>query len=359
MSSKPAIITYYDYTFLHYAGFFLAGLQVVLAERGIRLKVAKQTPPFFHEQDMKQAGRVNLNGFAVFRFEQADRSFYFCIDMGDDNGSYYKGYACSLPLLRHVDYYFKVNYNYSLLAANESWAAFTEKIFPLEPFFPILPQSLLSFLPPLLPVRQVGWRNVHILKRLKYMRTMPTLAEMRQLRQTSRDLDLFFVVGYYPDPDHDPHNEFRLRLIRLLRQENLNAVTGFVHYTALPPEYAPYALKPFSLPVYLRNLARSRVAVYVRGMHDCLSFKLGQMLCLGKPIVGQTLANNADRLYRLPHFSEQFVCDNPERIVEGVRELLGSPDRMAELSQSNATVFDSELSPSVVVERMLDRMCLK
>ena len=80
------------------------------------------------------------------------------------------------------------------------------------------------------------------------------------------------------------------------------------------------------------------------------------MLLLGKPIIGQRLLNNAENLLKNPYFSEQFAFDDPESIVQEIVKLIRDPERQRILGESNARIFDSELSPKATVSEILNNL---
>lgn len=189
---------------------------------------------------------------------------------------------------------------------------------------------------------------------------MMPLSNFRSLRDNEQSLDIFFVVHYYPEEIHASFNEFRYKIIRGLSQrDDLNVIVGFASKEPLPGKYEQLRVDPYTFHDYFQNFARTRLGIYVRGVHDCLSFKLGQLLAMGKPIIGQTLYNNKEELYRYSHFAEQFAFNNPVRIVEEAADLLYDPMRLQELGQSNAHVFDSHLDPTHTTADMLHRVLSK
>jgi len=107
---------------------------------------------------------------------------------------------------------------------------------------------------------------------------------------------------------------------------------------------------------YFRHLARSKVAIYVRGPHDGISSKLGQLLAMGKPIIGQTISNNKELYYQNPFFKEQFAYDDPEEIAGNVNELLKNPEKAALYAKANANTFDTKFSPEITVSNFIERL---
>jgi hypothetical protein len=102
--------------------------------------------------------------------------------------------------------------------------------------------------------------------------------------------------------------------------------------------------------------ARSRVGVYVRGNHDCLAFKFGELMAMGKPIVGETLMNNRENMYAYDRFDEQFAFDDPQELVERVIYLLEHPAELHELREINTATFENHFAPNPLVKNILDQI---
>jgi hypothetical protein len=186
---------------------------------------------------------------------------------------------------------------------------------------------------------------------------MLSLAELRQLRQTPKDIDVFFAVAYYQKQSHSSIAEARREIVeRLIDHPQINAFAGLVSHEPLPSKLARLQIDRFDERTYLTNIARSKMAIYVRGPHECHSFKLGELLAMAKPIVGQTILNNPEELYAYPHFSEQYAFDNPQQIVDQVANLLEQPTKVEELARSNGQVFDTHMTPAAVMERVLKQI---
>ena len=141
--------------------------------------------------------------------------------------------------------------------------------------------------------------------------------------------------------------------------ENLvktNTILGFASRDKLPEKYQCFKQPFYEMRTYYRHLARSKVAVYVRGPHDGISSKLGQYLVLGKPVIGQTIHNNKELYYQNPYFDEQFVYDEPEDIARHVHELLQKPEKAASLAKANANTFDTKFSPEITVSKIIEKL---
>ncbi|WP_036504808.1 hypothetical protein, partial [Nitrosococcus oceani] len=76
---------------------------------------------------------------ALFKFQQGNHEWYFCIDTHDVNSvnvaNHSGGYH--LPLLQGVDVYFKVNHNPDQIEYTPILKDFRKKILSVSQFFPI------------------------------------------------------------------------------------------------------------------------------------------------------------------------------------------------------------------------------
>ena len=106
----------------------------------------------------------------------------------------------------------------------------------------------------------------------------------------------------------------------------------------------------------MKNLARARVGIYVRGTHNCISFKLGELLALGLPIVGQPIANNRKIFYADSEWSKQFRFETVDEIITEVRRLLKSPSELTKLGEMNRRIFDNQFAPKAVVADILRKV---
>lgn len=346
-------ITYHDVADLQYGSFYLEGLMQEQRRYGYRLRITHATPPDLSDVMSADEWRAFVDSVSLFSVVDGRDAYLFCVDNRDsavvDSG---RGYV--LPLLDIVRYYFKVNYNRTVVEADPRLARHAAKIVPVPPSFSLRPHARRSLLPLRRPDPRNGWTWQKSRRRLRQLRQLPTLDWLRTLRDHPRDLDVFFVVAYYAQDHHAVTNRHRVDLVRRLREHpHINAFTGVVSSVPLPAELAALQVPPLSYGEYLTNLARARLAIYVRGAHDCLSFKLPEYLALGKPIIGERLANNVEMLYACPHFCTQFAHDEPAGLVDTAAAWLATPARLDELSAANARTFDEELSPVHGARRIL------
>src|SRR5262249_53089247 len=100
------------------------------------------------------------------------------------------------------------------------------------------------------------------------------------------------------------------------------------------------------LPDLLKLYATSKIAVYVRGLHDCLSFKLGQYLALGMPVAGQTILLDNRFVRCMPQFETQFSGTTPDEIVHSVKAALDAPvETRSAMGLANLEYFRDHVSP--------------
>ena len=238
---------------------------------------------------------------------------------------------------------------------------YKEKILPALPFFAVKSQKFLSYLPRLLPNRSVQWTFSDSIRRLKMLRSMLPIEEIIDMRDEKKQHDIFFVVTYYHEDVHIPDNEYRYQIMEELKKHpDIKSLVGFISYKKIPEKkYADLQVDAYPLKEYLRCLARSRVSIYVRGLHNCLSFKFNQLLLLGLPVIGQTLSNNQENLMENKYFNEQFAFDDPKEIVDEIARLVTNPERQKMIGESNKQVFEDKFTPKHVVEDVLKQMAIR
>ncbi len=356
--SREARITYYDLDRIDRTSFYLTGFLRNQKKYGYKFVVKRSAPSFLQAPSVAGEWLKFLFAVGLFACRLGGEEFYFCIDRSDHStNKMNEGFL--LPLLRKVKYYFKVNYNREAIDADPSLLEFRNKIIPIAPSFPIRMPSVLPFLPRVIPSREMSWTVKKAKERLRHLTQIPSLEDYRRWRQIKPDIDVFFVLYHYWQPHHSELSEFRYRIMRELnKRRDINAVIGFVSDGKLPEKYASLRHEPYGTRDYLLRLARSKVAIYVRGPHDGISSKFGQLLALGKPIIGQSIRNNKELLYGNEHFDKQFIYDDPREIVEQVDGLLQQPGNLALLADSNARTFDTQLAPEIsiagIIELVLD-----
>jgi hypothetical protein len=345
MPASDLTITYYDFANIYYASFFLTGFMENADAMGYRFVVSKKVPAVLRDQPVGQGWEKILFNMCLFKVSRAQEEFFFCVDTRDQSDMT-RGMGYHFPLLEKVRSYFKVNFNPVALDQDPTLGRFRDKIVPVPLFFPLRMPRLIDFRPRLVPCRTLNWDLADIKRRIRALYDLLSVEEMRQFRNTQRDIHIFFVTTYYEQKHHAPEMEFRLQIMKEIRKiTGINSVLGFTSGTELPEQYREFAYSQSDTRGYLSKVARSKVAIYVRGLHNCQSFKLGQLLFMGLPIVGQSIPNNAELLYANPYFSEQFAYDDPKTIVQKAAELLDQPETLASYGSSNAAIMDTRYTP--------------
>jgi hypothetical protein len=323
-----------------------------------RFVVTRRIPSLLKHPSMSGEWVNILFNMCLFKISLPNENYYICIDTRDQNNTR-TGMGYHLPLLKEVKYYFKVNYNTDEVENDPILKKYSEKIMPIPLFFPIKMPSLIDFRPRLLPCRFINWKTTNIKGRIRALYDLLSLEEMVQYRNTKKDLDLFFVTTYYNQKHHAPAMEFRYQIMKEIKNnKDINSVIGFTNYKDLPKEYSAFKFNQSDTRHYLNNVSRAKVAIYVRGLHNCLSFKLGQLLCMGMPIIGQSIVNNKSILYSNLYFKEQFAYDDPCLIVQKAIELLNQPEKMSILGKANAETIDSKYTPNKIIADILMQMSI-
>ena len=348
------VIEHFDFSYLESSGFYIDGFRARAAQRGYRFVLSRGRPPRDFPEllskdpvERHEIGTVNL-----FRASTTDGDFFFCIDGRDRNDEY------RLRFLERCRYYFKANYNEAVVNGRPELCAFRSRIFAAAPGFPVRPRGLSSYLPRPV-VGADGWSesirlfrdHARVLKR-----KTPSVNEFRAMRAATKTRDVVFVVPYYNQTHHQEFNEFRYEIMKALQSlPGADACVGFVGQV-VPGKYAEFHVPYVTLGEHMRRTASSRVLVYVRGVHNCISYKFGEMLALGIPIVGQTLFNNTGTLLRYPFFDRQFAYDDPSAIAREVQTLLSDPQQQRLIAEANARTFDQFLGPEAAADGCLNVM---
>jgi len=362
-------VTYYDVSTLPYMSAFVSGLKQLSRQIGFEFRVSRALPDFMREAQFEvsrsfiektgfnDAQEVALNCTGLFQAHlNGGDAFYFCIDASDHaecfktaDGVYY-GYH--IPLLEKARLYFKVNFNKKALVGVPILGNLAARIRPLPVVYPAPIPDYWNYLPGPLPITLLTKHRGFAARRLKDLFNLISMGKLSRFRSADKSLDTFFVVNYY---DNSQDNEFRLELIARLRESSgLDAVAGFASHHPLPAPYEPYRVNRYRMRDYMGMLSRSRLSIYCRGVHQCLSFKLGSYLEMGLPIVGQRLSNNQEFYSAHDAIWQQFAYEEPRDIVAAVRETVRQPAMLADLASANSEFFDSHLSPASLAGRVVE-----
>ena len=351
-------ITYFDLASEYYMAYPLDGLLMGADGRGWKFRIAKKPPSILCDIDLPRKDTERLFALGIFQVSSGTCTKWFCIDAHDNSAP--EGYFG--PVLEKFEHYFKLNYDPSVFVKDPELARFKAKIHPLGCTFAIRPARPWLFLPRLTPCKAYGWNWFSIKRRLRSLQRNPSLQWYRDLRLRRPDKDVFLVRRYYHESGHFQSNLNCLRIFESVKK--MSSVSGYMGFTAksgaMPEDFRKYALGPDRLMRdHLFLLARSRVCIYMPGTYNCLSFKFGQYLALGKPIVGLKLP-----FWPVPEMDEddkklleeQFCCTEPEQIAAKVLELLRDTKRLDFLKANNIRIFERYFSPQSVARGILNRV---
>ncbi len=361
-----AKITYYDFSNITYASFFLEGFLDLHERRVLEFKVSKRIPDELAGMEFPTWITYRKpDTTMVFRYEESGSNFLFCIDANDHNGldpdlpDSYPGYH--MGLIEQVKFYFKVNFNEDIFTARPAVGPFAGKIIPIPVVYPLRISKTRPFLPKITPFKGQRLPLGAARRRMKHMQELLPLHEYRRLRQLPRDLDVLFVTTIYMKQDHEEINAWRLALLQALSANpRLHTIIGFItHLDEIPQPFARFRLKPMPFDTYMSQLARSKVGLYTRGTFGAISFKFGQYFALGKPILGEPLINNRQNLYAYTRFNEQFRYTDPIELADQISELVTDPVKLKEFGDTNIETFENHFTPDAVLNKIWDHLTQK
>ena len=349
-------IVHYDLANVYYSSFFIAGFSANTTSLGYQFQFARDVPAILTDAFADHESLKNLRFILLFQARLGSESFYFCIDTRDSADILPRGgRRRHLPLLDVVKYFFKVNFSRHLVDNDPDLSPYAGKILPAAPFFPVATHAMRLRVPRLTPYPAALWGPRDVVLRFKGNVRMRSPQQILRLRQCKKTHDVFFVSKYYPEAHHAPWMEFRYETMReLRRQADIHSVCGFVGDSDLPGKFTELQVRKLPFASYMRALAAAKIAVYVRGLHDCVSFKFSESLALGLPIVGQSIPNDVEVVLQSGQLRKQLRFDTPKEIVARVGHLLANDEERVELGTGNLRLFDAHLSPEVVTWRILD-----
>ncbi len=365
-------LVFYDTSRVYYSSYYLNGFETLKSSRKLKVGISNTLPKRLKSAIQNSEWQHLLFAMVLFKFQQDDKELYFCIDTHDANsvnvanktGGYH------LPLLQCVDIYFKVNYNPDRIENTPELKIFREKILSISQFFPLHPLSHLSlrrrlvFPPTLSGFRPgLGYSEPYdgFLKDAKYrlrdLNNFQTLEKIVAHRKMHKDIDIFFMTSFRHSSRHESTMARRYQVMKKLSCiPGLNTVIGFSNHKDLPHKYAQKKHRRLSQSEYLETLARSKIAIYTQGIEGCISSKFGLAMALGIAMVGEPLVNNPELLTTHQHLKEQFSFTDPDEIVAHAIDLLAYPEKVRELGNLNATMFDSQLAPHTTAEYVLNTL---
>jgi hypothetical protein len=345
-------VTFYERGLFQFSSFFLTGLQKLdeLGEISLTIRRRGPQPP---------VGRIALS--LLLDIEMGGDSFSICIDTRDqarpDADIRFRdadgGHAFDPGLLERVRWYFKVNYNAQAIGRAPELQEHKHKIIPAGVFTPVRSSNYLRYLA--LPDKdpENGWARRDAFRRLRHIRRTSTMDGVSRIRSGPRREDLFFVVPYYGEPGLEEMDEYRVELAQALKAlKGIEATIGLVGN--LPPALSDLKLDLMPMHTHVARIGQARLAVYIRGVHNCLSFKLGQYLAFGLPLVGQPLFNDLGVAEVAQGGAFDHLChEAPAEIADAVGALLGDRAALGTAANASGTFYDNHGAPVPTMRRIL------
>ncbi len=186
-----------------------------------------------------------------------------------------------------------------------------------------------------------------------YLRANGDRAPLSEFRPSlSTDSEVFFIANYWNNAP--AANERRLRFVRAVRRRpSLTLSGGFRSREDLPAGYAPFRLEtPIAHREYLRRTKESAFVFNTPAVHDCLGWKLGEFLALGKAIISTPLERTMPGDFRSGE--QAHIVDGSEESILAAIDLL-CEDRAyrRHLEESARRYWEQYLRPVVVIRRMV------
>ena len=339
-------ITFYDSSSLRNASFWLLSLYECKSAYNYSFHISRKIPSSL-KKAMYCKNAALLSSICIFQSIQDGEAIYFCVDTGDDCDYFHHS------LLKFVDVYFKVNYNREKIEKSLSLKPHIKKIVPIQQFFPVsLPINLFLNYQMLLGVGP--WKKMgRQLANIKNGFYKPN--ELIKKRHMKKDIDIFFMTSFRDR--HIERSNFRYKIIHELKNiPHLNLYVGLRNTGKFKsnPKYADVSIPSLNYSEYVQQIARSRIVIYTRGMHECISSRFLLYMSLGIPMVGEKIINNTEYYYSSSHLNEQLVFDNVEQIVATAAQLASDESKCEYLAKKNAEFFDQFLSPKCAGKYMLN-----
>ena len=315
-----------------YASFYYLGLEKVMRRK---VRVSSEVAPFPH--------RANALAFEIRTAR--GRTLRLFADAQDQA-------SLDEDALDWCDVYGKVNLDPTCLPPSQS-----RKVEPLGPNFglrlwrPEVTIVRYAATTRYLPLSATAWRS-HWGGYKWQMRRLP---ETRYVPGVSEDNYLFFAA--WPWKKHQTVNPPRARFIAAARSlGDLDFEGGFAprRRRDLPEVLALSASRRYPLGAYLERLGRSVCAFNSPAVHDCLGWKLGEFLALGKAVISLCLTRSLPA--PLEHGEHlHFIADDESAMRQAIQLLRDDREYRRHLETNARRYYEEYLAPAAVVGRMLER----
>lgn len=154
---------------------------------------------------------------------------------------------------------------------------------------------------------------------------------------------IFFIASLYKDSTDQLKevNARRINLVRLLKREYGNHFYGGIVNSELSRNRCPELIFQDYLPHarYLEECKRSDICVYSNGPNNCLSWKLGEYIWLGKPVVSEKLYTHFDQSFDPTNHLVESI--NVESILDSIEMLRRDDTKKESIANANINFYNS------------------
>jgi glycosyltransferase involved in cell wall biosynthesis len=176
----------------------------------------------------------------------------------------------------------------------------------------------------------------------------------RAYRPGSSDASYVFFVSWawkqHPGPNHS-----RARYMRACRAiRNIRFEGGFAprRQNDIPGIEDLTAERMYPFREWMERTKRSCIAFNTPAVHDCLGWKLGEFLALGKAILSLPLTRALPK--PLNHGEHvHYVADDQDAIEDAARRLLSDEPYRSSLERAARRYYLEELAPERVIRRIV------
>lgn len=332
MNEIPQVVIYTDHDLAHNS--FWDSLLIREAVRGsITLEFKKR---FFS----KSLSRLFTTYTEVFTEESIKR---IVVDFHDNYN------FIAHDNLDACDIYYKVNYRQefvsTLLPQNQ------KKVKPFIPHFTVAGEQNVAIYSRMLGswAERINYysllkpANFNVKKvlyqagpsRLKRYRTFVKFSDSEKYVSIKPIRDrIFFIASLYAENSDEKRevNGRRIKLVKSLKKEYGSYFYGGIVNSEVAKSMCPDLIFQDYLPHsrYLEECKRSDICVYSNGPNNCLSWKLGEYLWLGKPIVSEKLYTSFDESFNpIDHLVESVNADKMLDTIESLRKDISKKKSMA------------------------------
>lgn len=258
--------------------------------------------------------------------------------------------------LQKCDIYFKVNYRPTFVETMPP--VLGKKVRPFVPHFTVAGERDISIFARLIGswIERIHYHSLWKpgklnMRRLLYQAGPARLKRYRSFVKFS-DYDefqgiqpiqdrIFFIASLYPDGSGDKEevNMRRIDLVRKLRSAYGPHYYGGIVKSPFAQLRCPDLIFKEYLPHrrYLQECKRSDICIYSNGPNHCVSWKLGEYIWLGKPIVSEKLWVQFTPAFNVAHHLVE--SESLDEIVDNIETLRTDKDKKEALIRNNEHFF--------------------